>query len=192
MIKIRIAVDLDGTLFPTYEVIENNFRDFFGKEVDWRALGNDEKYKSTEEGKWLKRIFKNKSLCKYLTVSPELRNFLIEAEIMGHNIIYWTARLKSLENVTICSLWKNRLPYGKLYFVSRKNRIEEKSKLAKAREIDLAIEDERCIVKEIEKICKVILIKNGKIISKRGDWKDKGDYSWNSLKEEISREGEFF
>lgn len=193
MVKIRIAVDLDGTLFPTYEVIEKNFTEFFGGKVDWKALEDENnKYRNTEEGKWLRRVFRNKSLCKYLVASSEIRSFLCKAEEKGHTIIYWTARFKGLKIVTLCSLWKNKLPFGKVYFVPRERRAERKADLAKSLKADIAIEDEKCVVKKISKVCKVIMVgKDGKIL-KKGNWKGKSQCSWHSLEEELFNKGEFF
>lgn len=188
MVEIRIAIDLDGTLFPTYEIMEKTFLSFFGKKIDWEDLANpNSNYRNSQEGMWILRLFKRKRLYKQLEVYKGVRDFLIDCSKNGHTIIYWTARVKSLKNVTLYSLWKNNLPFGEVYFVSRKNRVEEKVKLAKVKQIDFVVEDELNIIKALP--CKTVLVDRegyAKWTFRKG-----GIVNWETLSKIINK-GEFF
>jgi len=156
--KINIAIDLDGTLFPTYETIESVFLRMFGPNIDWKALKTSDEYRNSEKGKWIIRTLNRERLYNALVMSSEAKYFLEELKERGDHFIYWTARPTHLRNVTLYSLGKNEVPLGPVYFVPRSNAASRKLLVAKAEKIDIAIEDNPDVASELNKICKVILI----------------------------------
>ena len=158
MFKINIAIDLDGTLFPTYETINNAFLRIFGYDINWEALKTSDEYKESEKGKWIIRMLGSEYLCKALVASNGAKYFLEKLKEIGEHVVYWTARPTHLRNVTLYSLGKNEIPLGPVYFVPRNNVVSRKLLIAKAEKIDIAIEDNPDVANELYEICKVILI----------------------------------
>ncbi len=161
---MKIAVDLDGTLFPTYEVLGRIFLEIFGEEIDWRSFklknGN---CLETEQDRWLKRRLKDEKFFGSLTVMSYARgalNYLANSGNGMNQIIYWTARPSSIEKATIYSLEANKLPFGKVYHVNRKDADLRKLNIARAEKIEVAIEDESEVAERLSKFCKVILFHN--------------------------------
>ena len=51
-------LDLDGTLFPTYQELDILHKVMFEKEINWEALSDGkDKYWQTEQGKWVIKMF---------------------------------------------------------------------------------------------------------------------------------------
>jgi len=161
---MKIAVDLDGTLFPTYEVLGRGFLEIFGEEINWESfkLKNGDCLK-TEQDKWLKRRFKDEKFFRSLTVMPYAKgalNYLASAKNGINQIIYWTSRPGSVEKATIYSLEANGLPFGKVYHVNRKDAALRKLNIARAERINVAIEDESEVAEKLSDFCKVVLFHN--------------------------------
>jgi len=77
---MRILVDLDGTIFKTYEVIGKKYKQEFDKDLDWSKINDgDKKFWKTKYGKFLLKCFKdariNVSLPIYKDADKVLRAF---------------------------------------------------------------------------------------------------------------------
>jgi len=163
---MNLLVDLDGVVFRTYEVIGKKYKKEFGKDLDWSVISDkDLKFWKTKYGKFLLKCFKdtklNANLPIYKDADKVLRAF---ATKKGNEITICTARRKEIIGVTKDILQKYNIPYDNLIFISRKNVPATKVKVAKAFDIDLAVDDEAVNVKELSNICDVLHFNTNSII----------------------------
>ena len=141
---MKLMLDLDGTLFPTYSELNILNKALFGKEINWEALkdGKD-KYWKTKQGKWVMEMFSNDlfyaELKAYKGAREVLRIFMRNPK---NEILYCTARKPILEEATAYSLGRNRLPYGDLVFVEREQVHIKKLEIAVIECPDVIIDDE--------------------------------------------------
>jgi len=150
-----IQLDLDGTLFPTYHEIDILHKALFGKELNWTALKSaDDNYWKTESGIWTKKMFQNDlfyaELRAYKGAREVLRIFMRNPK---NEILYCTARHPSLEEATAYSLGNNRLPYGDLIFVDRKDAHLRKLEIAVLECPDVIIDDEARVLFALREQC---------------------------------------
>jgi uncharacterized HAD superfamily protein len=156
---VKLMVDLDGTLFPTYSELNTIHKALFNKEIDWGALPDgNHKYWKTKQGQWLMGMFENDlfyaELLAYKGAKETLRIFLRDS----HNkVIYCTARSPCLEEATAYSLGRNNLPYGDIIFVEREKVDVNKALVVKTEGIDIAIDDEAKVMLELKDECTCIL-----------------------------------
>lgn len=141
---MKLLLDLDGTLFPTYQDLNRIHEAMFEKEINWEALtdGTDE-YWQTEQGLWVKKMFTNDlfyaELKAYKGAREVLQIFIRNPE---NEILYCTSRHPVLEEATAYSLGKNGLPYGNLILVEREQVHIKKLEIATIESVDVAIDDE--------------------------------------------------
>jgi len=156
---MRILVDLDGVIFKTYEVIGKKYKKEFGKDLDWSKINDgDKKFWKTKYGKFLLKCFKdariNVSLPIYKDADKVLRAF---AKKKGNRIIYCTARRRENWGATAKAFEKFNLPIAPIVFLTRENVPEDKARVAKAFDCDIAIDDEDVNLKALNEVCSIIL-----------------------------------
>jgi len=157
---MKIMLDLDGTLFPTYDELDILHKAVFGKEINWEALKDGKHaYWKTEQGKWVRKMFRNDlfyaELRAYKGAREVLRIFMRNPK---NEILYCTARDSSLEEATAYSLGLNQLPYGDLIFVERKDVHLYKLEIAMIECPDVVIDDEPKILFAVKDNCLVTII----------------------------------
>lgn len=157
---MKIMLDLDGTLFPTYHELDILHKAVFGKEINWEALKDGKHtYWKTEQGKWVRKMFRNDlfyaELRAYKGVREVLRIFMRNPK---NEILYCTARDSSLEEATAYSLGLNQLPYGDLIFVERKDVHLNKLDIVVIECPDVVIDDEPKILFAVKDNCLVTII----------------------------------
>jgi len=157
---MKIMLDLDGTLFPTYDELDILHKAVFGKEINWEALKDGEHaYWKTEQGKWVRKMFRNDlfyaELRAYKGAREVLRIFMRNPK---NEILYCTARDASLEEATAYSLGLNQLPYGDLIFVERKDVHLNKLDIVRIECPDVVIDDEPKILFAVKDNCLVTII----------------------------------
>ncbi|RLG14589.1 hypothetical protein DRN69_04055 [Candidatus Pacearchaeota archaeon] len=157
---MKIMLDLDGTLFPTYDELDILHKAVFGKEINWEALKDGEHaYWETEQGKWVRKMFRNDlfyaELRAYKGAREVLRIFMRNPK---NEILYCTARDSSLEEATAYSLGLNQLPYGDLIFVERKDVHLNKLDIVVIECPDVVIDDEPKILFAVKDNCLVTII----------------------------------
>ena len=181
---MRILVDLDGTIFNTYDVLAILFKNTFGCKLNWEVLGNGQNhFWKTEQGKWVVKQFKNPLFYFNLTTYPDAPRILRELA-KNHTIIYCTARRFGLENATLYSLGYRRLPFGKVYCIGRRHIGSIKKRIVQQEKIDIAIDDEAKVSAQLSKACKVLIFaQNYNVNCKFG----KRVKSWKEVKNEIKK-----
>ena len=157
---MKIMLDLDGTLFPTYDELDILHKAVFGKEINWEALKDGKHaYWKTEQGKWVRKMFRNDlfyaELRAYKGAREVLRIFMRNPK---NEILYCTARDSSLEEATAYSLGLNQLPYGDLIFVERKDVHLNKLDIVVIECPDVVIDDEPKILFAVKDNCLVTII----------------------------------
>ena len=152
---MNILVDLDGTIFQTYFVIGKKYKKEFGKDLDWSVISDkDLKFWKSKYGKFLLKCFKdsrlNVSLPIYKDADKVLRAF---AKKKGNRITYCTARRRENWGATAKAFEKFNLPIAPIIFLTRDNVPEDKARVAKAFDIDVAIDDEWVNISKLMEIC---------------------------------------
>jgi len=155
---MNILVDLDGTVFRTYEVVGKLYKKEFGKELDWSVIHDkDLKFWKTKYGKFLLKCFKDPELNANIPICKDadkvLRAF---AKKKGNQIFYCTARRPENWGATYKAFVKNNLPLAPIVFLTRDNVPEMKAKVAKAFDIDVAIDDEEVNLEALGMVCNII------------------------------------
>jgi len=156
---MKLMIDLDGTLYPTYQELNMIQTALFKEQIDWEALkdGKD-KYWQTKQGKWLMRMFTNDlfyaDLQAYKGARETLRIFMRNHK---NEILYCTSRHPVLEEATAYSIGKNGLPYGDLIFVDREKVYLKKLEIATIECVDVAIDDEARTVFALRDSCITII-----------------------------------
>ena len=156
---MKLLLDLDATVFPTYTELNILHKTLFGTEINFGALsdGNDDYWKQ-EQGLWVKKMFNDDSfyaeLIAYKGARETLRIFMRNPK---NSILYCTARSSCLEEATAYSIGKNNLPYGDLTFVDRKNVAQNKLEVAIMESCDIAIDDEQEIIFALNDRCITII-----------------------------------
>ena len=153
---MNILVDLDGTVFRTYEVVGKLYKKEFGKELDWSVIHDkDLKFWKTKYGEFLLKCFKDPKLNANIPIFKDadkvLRAF---AKKKGNQIFYCTARRPENWGATYKAFVKNNLPLAPIVFLTRDNVPEMKARVAKAFDIDLAIDDEEVNHKALSQVCR--------------------------------------
>jgi len=148
-------IDLDGTLFPTYHEIDILHKALFGKELDWEALKDkDDSYWKTSEGIWTMQMFQNDQFYAELRAYKGAREVLrIFMRNPKNEILYCTARANKLEEATAYSLGLNKMPYGDLIFVDRKDTHLRKLEIAVLECPDVCIDDEPRVLFALREQC---------------------------------------
>ncbi len=184
MILMRILVDLDGTIFNTYDVLAILFKNAFGCKLDWRVLANKSPFWKTEQGKWVVKQFKNPHFYFNLTTYTDAPKVLRQLA-RKHTIVYCTARRFGLESATSYSLGYRKLPFGKMYCIGRKHIGCVKKRIVQQEKIDIAIDDEVIVIEQLSKVCKKVLVfaQNYNANCKFG----KRVKSWKEVKNEIKK-----
>jgi len=152
---MKLMLDLDGCLFPTYSELNTLHKALFQKEINWQALPDpSHPYWQTKQGQWVFKMFSDEifyaDLLAYKGARETLRIWMREPK---NQIIYCTARSLSLEEATAYSLGRNNLPYGDLIFVGRDNVAKNKLNIVQMENIDIAIDDESEIMLELKDTC---------------------------------------
>ena len=164
---MKILVDLDGTIFKTYEIIGRLYKKKFKKDIDWSIISDANlRIWKTKYGKFLIKCFRDPkiyaNLSIYKNADKVLRAFLKKK---GNKIIYCTARRREIMGATATALIKYNLPDAPIIFLTRDNVPKDKAKIAKAFNINLAIDDEKVNVKSLKKTCDCILFERNE-----SDW----------------------
>ena len=155
---MKILVDLDGTVFKTYEVIGRLYKKRFKEDLDWSVISDANlKIWKTDKGKWLVEKFKDPKLNANLPIYKDADKVLQAfAKKKGNQIIYCTARRPENWGATYKAFKKNNIPPATIIFLMRNNVPEMKKRVAKAFDINLAIDDELVNVKALESICQTV------------------------------------
>ena len=156
---MNILVDLDGTIFKTYEVLGRLYKKQFNKDVDWSIISDKNKpIWKTKYGKFLIKCFQDSRIYANLTIYKDADKVLqVFAKKRGNQIIYCTARRKEIWGATYQAFKKYNLPDKNIFFLNRDNIPRDKTKIAKAFDIDIAIDDEEVNIKQLKKVCNYIL-----------------------------------
>ncbi len=156
-------INLDGTLFPTYQELDILHKALFQEGIDQEALSdgtNDEtkKYWQTEQGKWVKKMFMDDlffaKLRAYKGAREVLRIFMRNPR---NEILYCTARSTVLEEATAYSLGQNKLSYGDLVFVKREQVHIRKYEIAIIECPDVIIDDKTKVLFALQNYITIIL-----------------------------------
>lgn len=153
---MKLLIDLDGCIFPTYQELNVLHKALFQEEINWQALPDrSNPYWNTRQGQWVRRMFNNdlfySSLLAYKGARETLRIWMREST---NSITYCTARPTILESATAYSIGRNNLPYGDMVFVERNKGVaKNKLEVAQMENIDIAIDDESEIMLELKDIC---------------------------------------
>ena len=157
-----IMIDLDGTLFPTYDELDILHKALFGEGIDFEGLKDkDHPYWKTKSGIWLMGMFKNDQFYAELRAYKGAREVLrIFMRNPKNQILYCTARHQSLEEATAYSLGLNKLPYGDLIFVDREDAHLRKLEIAVLECPDVCIDDESKVLFTLKDQCYITLFFN--------------------------------
>ena len=141
---MKLMVDLDGVIFPTYYELNTIHKALFGDEINWQALPDKTNpYWQTKKGKWLRQMFNDDlfyaELLAYKGARETLRIWMREPT---NSILYCTARNSCLTSATAYSIGRNNLPYGDMALVERNNVAKNKFEIAKIEGMDIVIDDE--------------------------------------------------
>jgi len=176
-----IMLDLDGTLYPTYQELDILHKALFGKGINWKALSDGkDKYWQTNQGKWVRKMFNNDlfyaELRAYKGAREVLRIFMRNPK---NEILYCTARNPSLEEATAYSLGLNKMPYGNIIFVPREEVHIKKLEVAVLEDCDVAIDDESRILFALRDKCITICYTQNYNVKypfgmRANDWMDVG------------------
>ena len=152
---MKIMLDLDGTTFDTYGELNTLHKALFGVGIKWDALSNaSDEYWKTESGLWIRKMFSDDlfyaELKAYKGAREVLRIFMRNPK---NEILYCTARSPMLEEATAYSLGRNKLPYGDLVFVERKEVHIKKLEIAVIECPDVIIDDETRILFAVREQC---------------------------------------
>lgn len=153
---MKLLIDLDGCIFPTYQELNVLHKALFQEEINWQALPDrSNPYWNTRQGQWVRRMFNNdlfySSLLAYKGARETLRIWMREST---NSITYCTARPTILESATAYSIGRNNLPYGDMVFVERNKGVaKNKLEVAQMENIDIAIDDESEIMLELKDTC---------------------------------------
>jgi len=152
-------LDLDGVIFPTYDELDILHKALFKKGIDFGALADkDDPYWLSESGLWLKKMFDNDlfyaELRSYKGAREVLRIFMRDSK---NQILYCTARSPVLEEATAYSLGLNKLPYGNLIFVDRKDAHLRKLEIAVLECPDIIIDDESRTLFAVREQCPITI-----------------------------------
>ncbi len=129
---MRIAVDLDGTIFKTYEFAVKNLKKETGKKYDLKnmAFGDCDK----ETRKWFDNYFKTE---KSIDVPPYEDAIEILQKIQQDDeLAFITSRPKNLEEKTLMTM--RDMGFWDVFFVPRRKRVD----FLKTLGVDLYIDDE--------------------------------------------------
>jgi len=122
-----------------------------------KSLVKNIKKSLAKYGKFLLKCFKdsrlNVDIPIYKDADKVLRAF---AKKKGNRIVYCTARRRENWGATAKAFEKFNLPIAPIVFLTRENVPEDKARVAKAFDIDLAVDDEEVNVKELSNICDVL------------------------------------
>ena len=156
---MNLLCDLDGTIFQTYEVIGRLYKKKFNKELDWSVINDkDLKFWRTKYGRFLIECFRNPKLNAnipiYQNADKVLQKFV---KNKNNKLIYCTTRRPEIWGATYQALLKNKLPFAPMVFLTRNNVPEMKAKVAKAFNIDVAIDDEMVNCNALVKVCREVL-----------------------------------
>ncbi len=156
---MKLLIDLDGCIFPTYQELNVLHKALFQEEINWQALPDrSNPYWNTRQGQWVRRMFNNdlfySSLLAYKGAREALR---IWNKNPANSIVYCTSRGLCLEAATAYSIGRNNLPYGDMIFVERENVAKAKRQIAMIEGAVIAIEDEFNVVVEMAKTCITLL-----------------------------------
>jgi uncharacterized HAD superfamily protein len=131
---MRIGIDLDGTIFATYEKMAEVFYLETGKIMDLSTIGSGETMIPSEL-QWLKKYFEKP---ESLNVPPYPNAIRILKELeKRHELYFVTARRKETEKDTR-RIMKSYGFSKNIFIVSRDNKVETYTLL----KLDLIIEDE--------------------------------------------------
>lgn len=153
---MKLLIDLDGCIFPTYQELNVLHKALFQKEINWQALPDpSHPYWQTKQGQWVFKMFSDEifyaDLLAYKGARETLRIWMREST---NSITYCTARPTVLESATAYSIGRNNLPYGDMIFVKRNEGVaKNKLEVAQMENIDIAIDDESEIMLELKDTC---------------------------------------
>ena len=150
---MRLIVDLDGTVFPTYDSIARLHLQKTGEPLDWTQICEDNTHPfwKTPSGKWTRGQFTNHQLYANLKAYSCVNDILRLAIHLEWQLAYITARYPTMSHETYYSLGNNHLPFAPVIFVERELAPQRKAQLARNYHADLCIDDELYVLQELEK-----------------------------------------
>lgn len=165
---MRIGLDVDGVLTNLEKYQLQKGIEYFGKEklIDESAYDIREMFGCTEEERerfWIKYIWEYCLLEKSRDGASELTQKL---KSNGDYIYIITGRAHTTEKnmcgilfrkMLIYKLKKDGIKYDDIFFCNENNSANEKYEICKRLNLDVMIDDKVENVKEIKKICKVIM-----------------------------------
>jgi uncharacterized HAD superfamily protein len=160
--KIKIAISLDGTLFPTYEILSEMFFRQFGEDIDWYKFDFEkQEYLSTKKGEWLKGKLNDRRFYRILNIRPDVKEAIDLIVKRNDELIYTTTRPNLFHKETIKSLRRNLLPHksGLIHYFNKNRAPSTELKVFKKKGINVVIENDTRIVSNIarSRLCKVLL-----------------------------------
>lgn len=149
---MKLLLDLDGTIFPTYDIIARLVLYKTGNVINWNEVceHSEHSFWQTPTGLYTRQQFDNCKLYANLIAYPCVFDTLRLAEYTGWEIGYVTARGPLIYEATYFSLGNNHLPFAQVTFVERKTAPVRKAKLAIELQAHLFVDDELCVCHELE------------------------------------------
>lgn len=134
---MRIAIDLDGTIFKTYQKFLLAFEKHFGYPCNPEGL-KDLHYLNKDEQEWFVKYFQDVFAYTQLSVYRNSIGVINKWLQKGYQIYFLTSRPTDYYALTMKELKKIGLPVDNLYLISR----GLKGKWCEENKIDIVIEDE--------------------------------------------------
>lgn len=134
---MKIAIDLDGTIWKTYQKFLLAFYRQFGYSCDPKRLSSLS-YFSGEEKEWFVKYFQSVFAYTQLSIYRNCIGVINKWIQKGFQIYFLTSRPTDFYALTIKELRKIGLPVDNLYLIAR----GQKGQWSEENQIDIVIEDE--------------------------------------------------
>jgi len=160
---IKIAVSLDGVVFPTCEILNEMFFRQFGEDIDWYKFDFDrDQYLSTKGGVWIKDKLNDRRFYQILDSRPDVKEVIHNLmNKRNFKVIYFTVRSSLFHKDTVISLQRNHIPCGNgmINYFNERRAPRTKLKIIAKQKVDVVIENNANIIENAErsKACRVIL-----------------------------------
>lgn len=136
---MKIGIDLDGTLFRTYEKMQERYKASTGKEFNLELVLDFALVRNPLERVWLFKYFRSEACYKMIETYPDAVYSILKLQEV-HEIYFITARPRKIRKVTIETLkeyFEISNPAQSIIFC----KAEDKVRIAKNLDIKVLIED---------------------------------------------------
>jgi len=136
---VKIGIDLDGTIFMTYEKMQERYKASTGKEFNLELVLDFALVRNPLERVWLFKYFRSEACYKMIETYPDAVYSILKLKEV-HEIYFITARPRKIRKVAIETLKEHfeiSNPAQSIIFC----KAEDKVRIAKNLDIKVLIED---------------------------------------------------